>query len=210
MKSMTPKRLLCRRLGGVARLPCRQRSGIWAFPMSSMSIDAECPRQSEVLSMQLDGLCVPSLGRHAIVARNVYYVDVWAVWRVSRVVSGIRTDTVSDEQPHVDRRGMSETERSPFHVTRGLCVPSLGRHAIVARNVYYVDVRAVSCVISGIRADTVIDVQPHVDRRGFWRVSRGTALLLHHLARIKGPGRRYTEEVRVELTTGSPLAFHVG
>ena len=36
-------------------------------------------------------------------ARNVCYVDVRAVWRVSRVVNGIRDDTVSDEQPHVDR-----------------------------------------------------------------------------------------------------------
>ena len=53
-----------------------------------------------------------------------------------------------------------------------------------ARDVCYVDVRAVwrdSRVVSGIRAYTVSDVQPHVDRRGLWRVSRGTSLLLHHL-----------------------------
>jgi hypothetical protein len=48
-------------------------------------------------------LCVPSLGRPIIAARNVIYVDVRAVWRVSRVVSGIRADTVSDERPHVYR-----------------------------------------------------------------------------------------------------------
>ena len=42
---------------------------------------------------QIEGrLCM----RHTIVARNVCYVDVRAVWRVARVVSGIRADTVSD------------------------------------------------------------------------------------------------------------------
>ena len=89
-------------------------------------------------------LSVP--GRPTIVARNVIYVDVRAVWRVSRVVSGIRADTVSDEQPHVDRLGLYEIEGR-------LCVPSLGRLTIVARNVIYVDVRAVwrvSHVVSGI------------------------------------------------------------
>jgi hypothetical protein len=70
-------------------------------------------------------LCVPSLGRNNIVAQNVCYADVRAVWRISRVVSGIRAD---DEQPNVDRRGLSETERSPFRVNGRLCVPSLGRH----------------------------------------------------------------------------------
>jgi hypothetical protein len=62
-------------------------------------------------------LCVPPLRRHTLVARNVYYVHVRAVWRVSRVVSGILADTVSNEQPNVDRRGLSEIGRSPFHVT---------------------------------------------------------------------------------------------
>ena len=115
--------------------------------------------------------------RHTIVARNVCYVDVWAVWRVPHVVSGIRTDTVSDEQPHVGRLGLYEIEGR-------LCVPSLGRHTVVARNACYVGVRAVwrvSRAVSGIRAVTVSDVQPNGDRHGLWRVSRGTALLLHHL-----------------------------
>ena len=77
-----------------------------------------------------------------------------------------------------------EIRRSPFRVLGRLCAPSLGRHTIVAQNVFYVDVRAVwrvSRVVSGIRAHTVSDVQPNVDRHGLWRVSRGTALLLHHL-----------------------------
>ena len=39
-------------------------------------------------------------------------MDVRAVWRVSRVVSGMYwADTVTDVQPHVDRRGLSEIER---------------------------------------------------------------------------------------------------
>ena len=49
-------------------------------------------------------LSVP--GHPIIVARNVIYVDVRAVWRVSRVVSGILADTISDEQPYVDRLGL--------------------------------------------------------------------------------------------------------
>jgi hypothetical protein len=101
-------------------------------------------------------------------------------------------------QPNVGRLGLYEIEGR-------LIVSSLGRQTIVARNVCYVDVRAewrVSRAVSGIRADTVSDVQPQVDRYGLWRVSRGTSLL----ARIKGPGRRYTG-VCVELTTGSPLYF---
>ena len=96
----------------------------------------------------------------AFYARNFCYVDVRAVWCVSRVVSGIRADTVFDEQPHVDRRGLSEIEQSPFRVIRRLCVSPLGRHTNVARNFCYVDVRAVwrvARVVSGIRADTVSD-----------------------------------------------------
>ena len=62
---------------------------------------------------------------------------------------------------------------------------SLWCHTVVARrSVYYVDVLAVwyvSRVISGNLANTISDVWSHVDRRGSWRVSRGTALLLHHL-----------------------------
>ena len=106
------------------------------------------------------------------------------MWRrVSRLDSGIRADTVFDEQAHVDRREFSEIERSPFRESDDYAF-HIGRHTIVARDVYYLDVRAVCCVsrvISGVRADTVSDVQPHVDRRGLWRVSRGTALLLHHV-----------------------------
>jgi hypothetical protein len=45
------------------------------------------------------------------------------VAHVSRVVSGIRADTVSDEHPNVDRLGLYEIEGR-------LCVPSLGRHTI--------------------------------------------------------------------------------
>ena len=71
------------------------------------------------------------------------YVSVRAVWRVSHVVSGIRADTVSDVQPHVDQRGWSKKERSPFRVIGRLCVPSLGRHTTIAWNVCYVGVRAV-------------------------------------------------------------------
>ena len=49
----------------------------------------------------------PSLGRHTIVACNVCYVDVWSIWHVFHVVSGIRTTTVSNAWPHVDRYGLS-------------------------------------------------------------------------------------------------------
>ena len=43
--------------------------------------------------------------------------------RLLRRRSGIRADTVSDEQPHVDRRKLSETEeRSPFRVIGKLCL----------------------------------------------------------------------------------------
>ena len=49
----------------------------------------------------------PSLGRHTIVACNVCYVDVWSMWHVFHVVSGIRTTTVSNAWPHVDRYGLS-------------------------------------------------------------------------------------------------------
>ena len=141
-------------------------------------------------------LYVPLLGCPTIIARDVCYVDVRAVWRVSRVsrvVSGIRADTVSDEQPNVDRRGLSEIERR-------LYVPSIGRHFIVARNVCYVDVRAlwrVSRVVSGIEADIVSDVLPHVDRRGLWRASRGTALLLHVFGRQYGSFARALHFCRV-------------
>ena len=86
-----------------------------------------------------------------------------AVWRVSRVVGGIRADTVSDERPHVDRRGLSEIERSPFRVIGRLCVPSLGRHTIVARNVCYV-----RCGVSPVSSAASVSyyVQQHVDRQG--------------------------------------------
>ena len=95
---------------------------------------------------------------------NVCYVDVWAVCRhVFRAVSGIRADTVSDEQPHdADRLGMSEIAQSPVRVIGRLCVPSLGRHTIVTRNLCYVDVRSggMAClVVSGIRTDTVFDAR---------------------------------------------------
>ena len=118
------------------------------------TVSDEQPHVDRLGLYEIEGrLCVPSLGRPIIVARNVIYVDVRAVWRVSRVVSSIRADTVSDEQPHVDRHGLYEKERSPFRVIERLCVPSLGRPIIVARNVIYVDVRAVwrvSRVFSGI------------------------------------------------------------
>jgi hypothetical protein len=95
-------------------------------------------------------------------------VDVRVVWRVSRVVSGIRADTVSDERPRVDRRGL-------YAIGGRLCVPLLGCPTIVARDVCYADVRAVwgvSHVVSGIRADTVSDEQPNVDRRGLSEIER--------------------------------------
>ena len=44
---------------------------------------------------------------------NVCYVDVRLLQRISRVVSGIRADTISDAWPHVSRCGFSEIERSP-------------------------------------------------------------------------------------------------
>ena len=94
-----------------------------------------------------------------IVARNVCYVDVRAVWHVFHVVSSIRADTVSDEQPNVDRLRL-------YKIEGRLCVPPRGRPTIVARNVYYVDVRAVwrvSRVVHGIRTDTVSDEQPCLD-----------------------------------------------
>ena len=109
--------------------------------------------ESKVPSIYLDDYALSVPGRPTIVARNFIYVDVKAVWRVPRVVSGIRADTVSDEQPHVDRLGLYEKERSLFRVIGRLCVPSLARPIIVARNVIYVDVRAawrVSRVVSGI------------------------------------------------------------
>jgi hypothetical protein len=109
--------------------------------------------ESKVPSMYLDDYALSVPGRPTIVARNFIYVDVKAVWRVPRVVSGIRADTISAEQPHVDRLGLYEKERSLFRVIGRLCVPSLARPIIVARNVIYVDVRAVwrvSRVASGI------------------------------------------------------------
>ncbi len=56
--------------------------------------------------MYLADYALSAPGHPTIVARNVIYVDVRAVWRVSRVVSGILADTVSDEQPYVDRLGL--------------------------------------------------------------------------------------------------------
>ena len=109
------------------------------------------------------------VGRHTITVRNVCYVDVRAVWHFLRIVSGVRTTTVSGSWPHFDRRGLSKIEQSPVLVIGRLCVPSLGRHTTVARNVCYIDVRVVwhvSRVVSGIYADTVSDVQSHIDRRG--------------------------------------------
>ena len=64
----------------------------------------------------LDDYYAFQFGHHPTVARNVCCVGVRVVWRISRVVSGIRADTVSDEQPHVGRRGLSEIERSRFRV----------------------------------------------------------------------------------------------
>ena len=96
------------------------------------------------------------------------------MWRVLRVVSGIRADTVFDEQAHVNRREFSEIERSPFRESDDY-VFYIGRHTIVARDVYYLDVRAVCCVsrvISGIRTDTVSDKQPNVDRLGASEIGR--------------------------------------
>jgi hypothetical protein len=104
-----------------------------------------------------------------------------AVWRVSRVVGGIRADTVSDdERLHVDRRGLSEIERSPFRVIGRLCVPSLGRHTIVARNVCYVrcGVSPVSSAASGLTLfPTCSSMSIDAGCEGS-RVGR-TALLLH-------------------------------
>ena len=62
-------------------------------------------------------------------------------------------------------------------------VLSLGRYTIVARDVCFVDVQAVRLffrVVGGIWATIVADVRHHVDRHGLGRISRGTALLLHH------------------------------
>ena len=59
---------------------------------------------------------VPSIGRQTLVARNVCYADVWAVWHIFHVASGIRTTTVSDVWPHVDRHGLSKIGRSPVRV----------------------------------------------------------------------------------------------
>ena len=72
------------------------------------------------------------------------------------------------------------------HVFGRPCASSVALvpHCRRARSVYYVDILAVwhvSRVISGMWANTISDVWSHVDRRGSWRVSRGTALLLHHL-----------------------------
>ena len=107
---------------------------------------------------------------------NICYVDVRTVWRhVSRVVSGIRADTVTDEQPHdADRLGVSEIA---VRVIGRLCVPSLGRNTIVTWNLCYVDVRSggMAClVVSGIRAGTVFDEQAHVDRRRFSEIERSS------------------------------------
>jgi hypothetical protein len=60
-------------------------------------------------------LRVPPLGRHTLVAWNVCYVDVQAVWRVSHVVSGIRADTVSDVQPTVARIGLYKIMHAPHY-----------------------------------------------------------------------------------------------
>ena len=43
---------------------------------------------------------VPSIGRHTIVARNVYYVDVRAIWRVFRVImTGINVRGGAEYEP---------------------------------------------------------------------------------------------------------------
>ena len=107
---------------------------------------------------------------------NVCYVDDRALYRTSRVVSGIWADTVSDEQPHVaDRLGVSEMARSLVHVVGRLCDPSLGHHTIVTRNLCYGDVRSggMAClVVSGIRTDTDSEKQPNVDRLGASEIGR--------------------------------------
>ncbi len=87
-------------------------SGPTSFLMRSPNVDRL--GVSAIGRSPIGRLCGPPLGRHTIVAQNVCYVDIQAVWRVLRVVSGIRADTAFDEQPHVDRRGFPEIERSPF------------------------------------------------------------------------------------------------
>jgi hypothetical protein len=100
---------------------------------------------------------------------------------VSSAASGLTPCSMSSPMS-VDR--IVRDRAKSFPLIGRLCVPSLGRHTVVARNACYVGVRAVrrvSRVVSGIRADTVSEVQPNVDRHGLWRVSRGNSLLLHHL-----------------------------
>ena len=83
---------------------------VWrGAPWSAIQVGS-CP--SAKFRHVLGQLCVPPLGRHTIVAQSVCYVDVRVVWRVSNVVSGIRVDTVSDEQHNVAGLGLYEMERS--------------------------------------------------------------------------------------------------
>ena len=68
-------------------------------------------------------------------------------------------------------------------------VLSLGHYTFIARGVCFVDAQAVRLffrVVSGIWATTVEDARPHVDRYGLGRISRGTALPLHHY--VGAPG----------------------
>ena len=85
----------------------------------------------------------------------------------------------------VDCRGSRVDSRGLRFAVRGSRFVGCGsRVAVRGSVVCYVDVLAVwhvFRVISGIRTTTVSDAWPHVDRRGIWRVSRGTAHLLHHL-----------------------------
>ncbi len=88
-----------------------------AYTFERFRVDCRGSRVDGRRSM-IDGrwlrVVVLSLGLHAIVARNVCYVDVRAVWLIFHVASGIRTTTtISDAWSHVDRHGLSEIGRSP-------------------------------------------------------------------------------------------------
>ena len=101
------ERLLRRRSGGVARLPCRQYfqtttvSDAWPHVLRSKS----CPYIWTTMRFCRSGASL------TVVTRSVYYVDVLAVWHVSRVVSGIRANTISDVWFHVDRRELWRVSR---------------------------------------------------------------------------------------------------
>jgi hypothetical protein len=56
-----------------------------------MSVDADRPRERSLVQV---------IGR------------LWKLQRISRVLSGIRADTISDAWPHVGQCGSSELEQS--------------------------------------------------------------------------------------------------